>query len=148
MTMSERTVWASVFTFALVAVVYVTVIATRAAQMPVEEVSWVAPMIWAMGSLIVVIVVGTIASAIATGIAAGARGEKAEYEEGDVRDKQIELVGNARAHGVSGLGGFAALILMMLDAPTFWVANTLFVSGLIAGLTAALVKVRAYRNGV
>ena len=148
MTMSERTVWAGAIASVLVGLVYITVIATRAAEMPVEEVSWVVPMVWAMGSLIVVIILGTIASAIATGIAAEVRGEEPEFEDGDVRDKQIDLLGDARAYTCSGLGGLAAIILLMLDADPFWVANTLFLSGLTAGLIAAVVKIHAYRNGI
>lgn len=148
MTMTERTVWASLIVFPLVGLVYFTVVFTRAADQPVDEVSWVVPMIWAWGCLIAFIVLGTIASAIATGVRAEVIGEKAEFEEGDIRDKQIERIGNARAYGISGLGGFAATILAMIAAEPFWIANTLFLAGLIAGVVAAGTRAHAYRTGL
>ncbi|WP_296665666.1 hypothetical protein [Demequina sp.] len=147
MTMTERTVWATLVVFPLVAIVYFTVILTRAADQPVEDISWVVPMLWAWGSVIVFIILGTIASAIATGVRAEVAGEKPEFEDGDVRDKQIDRLGNARAYTMSGLGGLAATILAMLDADPFWIANTLFLAGLIAGLIAAGSKAHAYRTG-
>ncbi|GIG55626.1 hypothetical protein [Demequina activiva] len=148
MTVNERAVWATLITFPLVGAVYFAVVLTRAAEMPVDEVSWVVPMIWAMGLLIGMVILGTIAASIATAIAAEARGETAELEEGDVRDKQIELLGDARAYQLSGFGGLAAIILLMVGAEPFWVANTLFLSGILTGMLAAGIKIRAYRNGL
>ncbi|SEJ00022.1 hypothetical protein [Demequina mangrovi] len=148
MTMTERTVWATLAVFPLVGIVYFTVILTQAADRPLEEVSWVTPMLWAWGSLIVFIILGTIASAIATAIQAEVAGQKAEFEDGDVRDKEIERNGNARAYVMSSFGGLVATILLMLDVDRFWPANTLFLAGLLAGIIAAGTRARAYRTGL
>ncbi len=146
--MTERTVWATLAVFPLVGIVYFTVILTQAADRPLEEVSWVTPMLWAWGSLIVFIILGTIASAIATAIQAEVAGQKAEFEDGDVRDKEIERNGNARAYVMSSFGGLVATILLMLDVDRFWPANTLFLAGLLAGIIAAGTRARAYRTGL
>ncbi|WP_228379205.1 hypothetical protein [Demequina rhizosphaerae] len=146
--MTERTVWATLVVFPLVGIVYFTVILTQAADRPLEEISWVTPMLWAWGSLIVFIILGTIASAIATAIQAEVSGEKAEFEDGDERDKQIERLGNARAYGLSSFGGLVATVLLMLDLDRFWAANTLFLAGLIAGIVAAGSRAYAYRTGL
>ncbi|WP_156165120.1 hypothetical protein [Demequina silvatica] len=148
MTMTERMVWASLVVFPLVGIVYFTVILTQAADRPVEDVSWVVPMLWAWGALIVFIIVGTIASAIATGIRAEVAGETPEFEEGDVRDREIERIGNARAYTMASVGGFAATVLLMIDVDRFWVANTLFLAGLLAGVLAAGSRAHAYRTGL
>jgi hypothetical protein len=148
MTMNQRTVWATLIAFPLVGAVYCAVILSRAASMPVEDVSWVTPMIWSMASVIAVVILGTIASAIASGVAAGVRGDEPEFEEGDIRDKQIDLLGDARAYTVYGFGGLATLILLMLDADPLWVASTLFMAGIVSGTVAAAIKVRAYRTGI
>ncbi|WP_062303983.1 hypothetical protein [Demequina subtropica] len=148
MTMTERTVWATLVVFPLVGLVYFTVILTQAADRPLEEVSWVTPMLWAWGSLIVFIILGVIASAIATGIKAEVAGEKPDFEDGDERDKLIERFGNARAYTMSSLGGFVATILLMLDVDRFWPANTLFLAGLLAGVIAAGSRIHAYRTGL
>ena len=148
MTMTERTTWATVITFPVIGAVYLIVILSRAATAPVAEVSWVAPMIWAMALSVVVIIVGTIASAIGTGAVAAARGEQPEFEEGDVRDRQIGLLGDARSYPVVAFGGLAAIILAMVGADPFWFANAIFLSGILASTLAAAIKLRAYRTGV
>jgi len=148
MTMTERTVWASLIVFPLVGLVYLTVILTQAADRPVEEIGWVTPMLWSWGSLIAFIILGTIASAIATAVRAEVAGEKAEFEEGDVRDREIERIGNARAYTMASVGGLAATILLMVDVDRFWVANTLFLTGLAAGIIAAGSRAYAYRTGL
>lgn len=147
MTMTERMVWASLVVFPLVGIVYFAVIVARALDAPVAEVSWVAPMLWAWGAIVVFIVAGTIASAIATGVRAEAAGETPEWEDGDVRDKQIELLGNARGYTLAGLGSAAAAVLAMLDADPFWIAHALFLSGIVTGVIVAATKLRAYRGG-
>ncbi|WP_062388512.1 hypothetical protein [Demequina iriomotensis] len=148
MTMTERTVWATLVVFPLVGIVYFTVILTQAADRPIEDVSWVAPMLWAWGALIVLIIAGVIASAIATGVRAEVAGEKPDFEDGDVRDKEIERIGNARAYTMASFGGMAATVLLMLDVDRFWAANALFLAGLLAGIIAAGSRIHAYRTGL
>lgn len=148
MTMTERTVWASLVVFPLVGIVYATVILTQAADRPVGEIGWITPMLWAWGSLIAFIILGTIASAIATGIRAEVAGEEPEFEDGDVRDREIERVGNSRAYTVASLGGLAATVELMLGLDPFWVAHTLFLAGLVAGIVAAASRAFAYRAGL
>ncbi|WP_062378680.1 hypothetical protein [Demequina pelophila] len=148
MTMTERTVWASLVVFPLVGLVYFTVVLTQAADRPVAQIGWITPMLWAWGSLIVFIILGTIASAIATAVNAEMAGEKAQFEEGDVRDRDIERLGNSRAYTMASVGGLAATIELMLDLDPFWVANTLFLAGLLAGIIAAGSRAHAYRTGM
>lgn len=147
MTMSERAVWTELVGLPLVGLVYVGIMLARVARMPVDEVSWVVPMIWAMCSLVAIIIFGTIATAIASHVRAAARGEEATLENGDVRDKQIELLGKARTHSLTSLGSLAAIIVAMLDTDPFWIANTLFLSGILAETYGVIVKLRSYRSG-
>lgn len=148
MTMHQRTVWAQLVVFPLVGIVYFTVVLTRAAQAPLDEVSWVVPLIWAMSIGVVGIVAATIVGAIGHGVAATARGEEPDFEEGDIRDKEIEREGDYRSHAFTAFAGLAVIILTMLRADHFWIANTMFLAGLLGGIYAAALKVRMYRQGL
>jgi hypothetical protein len=147
MTMQERTVWAQIVVFPLVGAAYFAVVLSRAAASPIDEVSWVVPLIWAISICIVGIIAATIVSAIGHGVVASARGQEPEFEEGDVRDKEIEREGDHRSHAFTAFAGLAVIILAMLNVDHFWIANTMFLSGLLGGIYGAVVKIRIYRRG-
>ena len=147
MTMPERAVWFELVAMPLVGLTYLAFMLARIAGTPVDEVSWVLPMIVAMVAVILIIVLGTIATAIATHVRAAARGEEAELEEGDVRDKQIELLGRARTTRVTSLGSLAAIVLAMAGADPFWIAHALFLSGLLGATYGAVIMLRSYLAG-
>src|SRR5918995_3934663 len=90
MSVEERTVWITLVTTPLVAVVYLVVIVSRAWSTPVQEVSWVVPMIWALGAIVGVVVIAAIAAAIATEVSSEVR----EAARDAVRAQVVaELVG-------------------------------------------------------
>jgi protein-S-isoprenylcysteine O-methyltransferase Ste14 len=147
MTMQQRAVWAQMFVFPLVGLVYFSVVLTRAASMPVDQISWVAPLIWAIGILIAGIIAVTIASAIGHGVVASARGDEPDFEDGDVRDKEIEREGDFRARHFTAFGGLVVIILAMLRADHFWIANAIFLAALLGAIYANALKIRMYRRG-
>lgn len=147
MTVSERSVWVQLFVMPLVAVAYFAVVLTRAADTPVAEISWIVPMIWSMGIVVLGIILGTIASAIGSAIAATARGDEPDLEEGDQRDKEIERLGNRKAQFFTGIGTIAVIVLAMFRVDPFWIASTMFLAGILAGIHGAIAKLRAYRRG-
>jgi len=128
MSFTERITWTSLVVLPVVALTYFTVVLTRLADAPVDEVSWIVPMIWAIGTVIVGMIAGAIAQAIAATIASG--GEEPDTE-GDVRDKEIDRIGE----------------YAMLRADHFWIANGVFLAGLVGGVVSGIVKIRAYRRG-
>ncbi|WP_084073712.1 hypothetical protein [Demequina sp. NBRC 110052] len=148
MTMQQRAVWASLVAFIAVGVVYATVMIPRTVGHTPDEISWVLPMAISMGAIIVTIILGAIASAIGHGIAATYRGEEPEFDEGDERDRQIELVGNAKGMSLASFGSLGAIILAMNDADPFWIAQLLFAVGLVGGIVGAVAKLRAYSRGL
>lgn len=147
MTMEERSVWAQLVVFPLAGGIYFTVVLTRAAQIPIAEVSWVVPMIWTAGLLVGGIILGIIAQAIGSGISATVRGEEPEYEDGDIRDKEIERHGDYKARFFTSMGGVAVIVLAMARADHFWIANAIFLAGILGETYASIVKIRLYRRG-
>jgi len=146
-TISERSVWVQLVVMPVTALIYFSVVLTRAADMPVKEVSWVVPLIWAMSAIVGGIILGTIATAIGTYARAEARGVEADLEESDVRDKEIEHLGNRKGQFFTGIGTFAVIILAMARVDHFWIANTMFLAGILAGIHGGLAKLQAYRRG-
>lgn len=163
MTMSERTVWAYLVAVVLTSGVYLVVMATRLADAPAEEISWVVPMLWAIGAsvvgsvilTIVLTIAGTILATIGRSIAAARAGDRSrsaapvvQLETGtDARDKEIDLVGDRAGVGVLAVGFAGALVLAMVDADTFWIGNLLFVFGTLGAIVETTTKIRLYRRG-
>jgi hypothetical protein len=131
----------------LVAVAYFSVVLSRATGESVAEISWIVPMIWSMGIVVLGIILGTIASAIGSAIAATARGDEPDLEEGDQRDKEIERLGNRKAQFFTGIGTIAVIVLAMFRVDPFWIASTMFLAGIVAGIHGAIAKLVAYRRG-
>ncbi|PKQ25537.1 MAG: hypothetical protein CVT64_08940 [Actinobacteria bacterium HGW-Actinobacteria-4] len=148
MTMEQRSVWVQVFVYPIALLVYLAVVGARASAAPVSEISWVVPMIWTIGVMIIAIILGTIATAIAAAAGAEIRGEKAEFEDGDIRDQEIERYGDYRARHFTALGALAVIVLAMAHVDHFWIATSMFVTGTIAAEYGCIIRIRAYRQGL
>ena len=142
MTFGERNTWVSAFVLPATSIGYFAVVLPRLRDQPASEVSWVAPMLWAIGASIVGTIVGTIIVSIAAGIAN--RGVLESKE--DIRDKQIGRYGDRFAQAITGFGAGAVLVLVMLEVDYFWIGNTLFLFGAIGAMWGAIAKLRAYHG--
>ena len=142
MTFGERNTWVSAFIFPATSIAYFAVVLPRLRDQPAAEVSWVGPMLWAIGASIIGTIVGVILVSIAAGIAN--RGVLESKE--DVRDKQIDRYGDRIAQGIMGFGAAAVLVLAMLEADHFWIGNALFLVGSIGATWGAIAKLRAYHG--
>lgn len=147
MNITERSVWITAFVMPVVGIVYLAMVLPRAASGPVEDITWVAPMLWCMGAVIVGVIAATIASAVGSEVRAEVRGTQTDLGSEDIRDKDINRLGDAKAYTVVGLLSVSTLVLAMLDADPFWIATSLFLSGIVAGTYGSIVKLRAYRRG-
>ncbi|WP_084106476.1 hypothetical protein [Demequina sp. NBRC 110056] len=148
MTMDERAVWVSLVVFVITTGAYLAVVVPRALSQPVDEVSWVTPMLWAIGISVVGTIVGSIVAAIGSAVGLAARGRDPELELGsDERDKEINRLGSRASYGVVSAGMLAVLVLAMIDADTFWIGNAAFLFGFLGTVTDCVVKLRAYRRG-
>ena len=149
MTAAERTVWASLVAVVVSSGGYFALLAPRLLSQPVEEISWVAPMLWTMGlavagSALLSTVFATVAAVRpAAECSPAARGEVTS----DVRDQEIDRHGAGISLIVISLGAGGALVLAMLDVHTFWVGNLLFLFGTLTAVVEAGTKIRLYRRG-
>ena len=140
MSYEEKGVWV----FLVIAVagygVYLGLVLPRlAAGASVDEVDWVVPMLWTIGGAIVAAIVGRILVEIVS---------PSDSTRGDVRDKEIDRLGERVGNSFIVIGGVGALVLAMLDADVFWIANVLYLGFVLAGILASITKLVAYRKGV
>jgi len=106
---------------------------------PVDEIDWVTPMLWTIGGAIVAGIVGRILVEIVS---------PSESTRGDIRDKEIDRLGERVGNSFIVIGGVGALVLAMLDVDTFWIANAIYLGFVLAGVLSGVTKVVAYRRGV
>ena len=148
MTTDERTVWVYLFTVLVTSSAYFAVILGRLRDTPADEVSWVAPMLWAIGLSIVGTILGTIIATIAATIGQGVRGKSTDIDHGsDERDRDIKRHGSRKTQWIISVGLGGGLVLAMIDADTFWIGNFLFLIGTLGAIVETTVKIRAYRRG-
>jgi predicted membrane channel-forming protein YqfA (hemolysin III family) len=114
---------------------YVAIVLVRADGGPVTAVDYVAPLI---GSIVVSIVVNIVINAVSS----------SSRDRKDARDRTIDRFGEHSGRWGLIAGATLALILAMLRVDPFWIANALYLGFALAGVTAGLAKLVAYRRGL
>ncbi|WP_174557053.1 hypothetical protein [Nocardia jejuensis] len=117
--------------------VYLVVVLIRAQDGPLSGVAYVRPLVWAVGGSIAVSIVASIAVSI------GSR----DGDRKDQRDLEIDRMGNWVGQAFVVLGAVAALVLAMIEADRFWIANVLYLGFTLSAVVGSVAKVIAYRRG-
>jgi hypothetical protein len=117
---------------------YLVAILGRARGVPLTEVAYVAPMLWAIGAAIAASIVGRIAVAIA---------KPSEADKSDVRDKDIYRFGEYVGGIVLAVGMLVPFGLALAEFAHFWIANAIYAVFVLSALCGATVKLVAYRRG-
>ncbi|MCD2442843.1 hypothetical protein LQ757_11220 [Agromyces sp. SYSU K20354] len=106
---------------------------------PVADVDYVAPMLWTIGGAIVVTIIGRILVEIVF---------PSESTKGDVRDREIDRLGTRVGSSFIVIGALGALVLAMLEAEWFWIANVIYLCFVLSALLESITRLVAYRRGV
>ena len=148
MTMDERGVWVYLVAVVVTSGAYLVVMIPRTLSEPIAEISWVTPMLWALGVSVFSTIVGSIVAAIGSAVTISTRGDNPKVElASDERDKEIKRYGDRKTYGILGASMFVTLVLTMIGADLFWIANAVFVFGTTGAIVETIVKIRAYRRG-
>ena len=110
-----------------------------ASGVAVEDVDYVAPMLWTIGGAIVAAIVGRILVEIVF---------PSESTKGDVRDREIDRLGTRVGGSFVVIGALGALVLSMLEAEWFWIANVVYLCFVLSALLESITRLVAYRRGV
>jgi hypothetical protein len=118
---------------------YLAVILGRADGIPLAEVAYVAPILWAIGIAIAASIVGRIIIEIA---------RPSEDRSSDARDKDINRLGEYVGGLVLAVGMLVPFGLTMAEAEHFWIANGMYAAFVLSALVSTPVKLVAYRRGL
>lgn len=118
---------------------YLAVVLERAGGGPLVDVAYQWPLIGATLAAIVASVVAHTAVAI---VYPGEVGER------DERDAAIHRHGESISRYVLGACAVVPLGLAMLECDHFWIANSIYLAAVLTELSAATLKIVAYRRGV
>ena len=106
---------------------------------PAEQIDYVPAMLWVIGGAIVASIVGRILVEMFS---------PSESTRGDIRDKEIDRLGERVGSSFVVIGALGALVLAMLDADGFWIANAVYLCFVLSAVVSSVTKIVAYRKGV
>jgi ABC-type enterochelin transport system permease subunit len=106
---------------------------------PADQIEYVPVMLWVIGGAIVASIIGRILVEIFS---------PSDSTKGDIRDKEIDRLGERVGNSFVVLGALGALVLAMLDADGFWIANTVYLCFVLSAILSSITKLIAYRRGV
>jgi hypothetical protein len=149
MPFEEKITWVNGVVTLVVPLVYFVIMLGRLHGTSAADIAYQVPLIVAIVASVVLTIVGAIVMGIGTGISAELRGRSAsdEIDRKDERDKSISRHGDLVGFYVSSAGMVGVLVLTMLEADYFWIANALYLSFVVAMLVSSAVKLVAYRRG-
>lgn len=139
MTFTERNVWVFAIVSLASFLAYAAVILARARDQPIEDVDYVAPMLWSIGLAIVASILGTIFVSVVW---------RQDNHRKDQRDKEIDRIGEYTGQSFLVIGGLAGLVLAMVEADWFWIANTLYLGFILSAMLGSITKIGLYRRGL
>ncbi|WP_315094298.1 hypothetical protein [uncultured Cellulomonas sp.] len=138
MSYEERNVWVFLVVAVLAYTVYVAVVLSRARDTPLTEVAYVGPLLWSIGGAIVASIVGTIGVSLAN---------RRDGHRTDQRDKEINRLGEVTGQSFVVIGALGSMVLAMLEADWFWIANAIYLGFVLSALVGSATKLAAYRRG-
>ncbi|MEV6772308.1 hypothetical protein AB0N05_27120 [Nocardia sp. NPDC051030] len=133
----EKRTWIMAVAAVVSYVIYLVVVLFRVGDSALTEVSYVAPLLWAVGGSIIASIVASIAVSI------GSR----DGDRKDQRDREIDRMGAQTGNAFIVLGAVAALALALADRQSFWIANVLYLGFTLSAVVGATAKIIAYRRG-
>jgi hypothetical protein len=118
--------------------VYLAIVLALAGSTPLTEVSYVAPLLWTVGS--------SIAASIALHAVMGISSPR-DAGKKDQRDKEIYRFGEYIGQSLVVIGGVAALLMAMAELDHFWIANVIYLTFVLSAILGSVAKIVAYRRG-
>ena len=137
MAFMEKSNWVILVVGLPTLVVYLALVLPQALAKPIADVSYAQPMVGAIVAFIVLCILGMIVAAASN---------PKEADKKDQRDKEIDQLGERIGNSFIAVAFGGALILTLVEADYFWIANALYLGGMAAGLLSAVTKIAAYHG--
>lgn len=140
MSYEEKGIWVYlVVSVAAYGVYMLLVLPQLLSGIPVDEIDYVPAVFWTIGGAIVAAIVLRILVEIV--VPSGST-------RGDVRDKEIDRLGERVGSAFLVIGAIGALLLALFEGGYFWIANVIYLAFVLSAILASITKVIVYRKGV
>ncbi|MFF2277200.1 hypothetical protein [Agromyces sp. NPDC058126] len=140
MSYEEKGTWQYLVIAVVGYAVYLSLIVPQlAAGVAIGDVDYVPAMLWTIGGAIVVAIVLRIVVEIFA---------PSDSTRGDVRDRDIDRLGERVGSWFVVAGALGALVLAMLEAEWFWIANAVYLCFVLSAVVSSVTRLVAYRRGV
>ena len=138
MSYEEKGVWTSLVVSVAVFVWYAVVISGQLQGADAADLDFAPPLLWAIGISIGASIIVRILVEILT---------PSDSYKVDDRDKAISRRGALAVGGVVTIGMLGPLLLAIIRAEPFWIANAMFAVYFIGSMVGGVVQLIAYRRG-
>ena len=133
----EKSNWVVLLVAPVALALYLAEILPAATSKPIAQVDFAGAMIGNIVFFVVANIVGNIVAAITN---------PAEADKKDQRDRDIDRFGERIGNYVLIGGSCLALFLAMGRLDGFWIANAIYMAGILAAVAAATTKIVAYHG--
>jgi hypothetical protein len=138
MSYEEKGTWVSLGVTIATAVIYAVIVGGAALSTPIARVQYGPALLWIIGISIVASIVVRVVVEILT---------PSDSYRVDARDKAIARRGGYVLGMVVAIGMVIPLVLAIVQAHPFWIANAIYGVYVVASLTGGVVQLVAYRRG-
>jgi hypothetical protein len=135
----EKGTWVYLVTSAAAYLVYLAIMLGRVASTPVDQVPYVAVLLWTCGASIVANMAGRMLVEMA---------RPSDSRRADVRDKEIYRFGEYASRWFLVAGAAAAMLMAMAKWDYFWIANVIYLGFVLWAVGGSALKLAAYRRGL
>ena len=139
MTIEEKNTWAFGIIAALAYLTYAALVLTVLPGDDLVQRPYATAMLAPIGGAILAGIIAGILIGVVTG---GQRVAK------DQRDREIFRLGEHVGQAFVVIGALAALLLALVEADHFWIANAVYLCFALSAVLSALTRILAYRKGV
>jgi len=139
MSYEEKGTWVYLVTSAAAYVVYLAIMLGRVASTPVDQVPYVAVLLWTCGASIVANMAGRMLVEMA---------RPSDSRRADVRDREIYRSGEYASRWFLVAGAAAAMLMAMAKWDYFWIANVIYLGFVLWAVGGSALKLVAYRRGL
>ena len=133
----EKANWVVLLLATVTFVAYMAMIVPQVMSKPIAEVSYAEPIVWTIVAFIIANILGNILAAASN---------PREADKKDQRDKEIDRLGERVGNSFMVIGAGAALVLALVKADYFWIANAIYLCGMLAAVLSSSTKIAAYHG--
>ncbi|MFI5685475.1 hypothetical protein [Streptomyces sp. NPDC051636] len=138
MAFEEKRAWIMVLVTIASYAAYLAVVLGQVGSEPLVHTPYASALLWTVGTAIVTQIALNIIVAILSPEGADTK---------DQRDREIHRFGAYIGQSFVVIGGVAGLVLAMVRADHFWIANAIYLAFALSAILASTAKIVAYRLG-